>query len=124
MVCDLPNEKAEDRDSGDATLASVLTVITRLRPGLEDITTALEDGGYSIPQLFEEMSNAFDPLLIALRCEIPQHEDLANLVIALEDLAGATDAAIKDLRWLRTRARRILSDPELRADVEAYWRGR
>jgi hypothetical protein len=40
----------------------------------------------------------------------------------LEALENGAEFAIKELRRLRTRARRIRSDPDLRADVEAYWR--
>jgi hypothetical protein len=42
----------------------------------------------------------------------------------LEALENAADVGLKELRRLRTRVRKLRSDPALRADVEEYRRRR
>jgi hypothetical protein len=121
-----PASQTTDRDcaSADAFLASIVTKTAGLIPALDTVTSALDARSTSLYPLLEDLRDGLDLMKIASRRIAPSYESLANGDIALEALENAAEFAIKELRRLRTRARRIRSDPDLRADVEEYRRRR
>jgi hypothetical protein len=123
MTPELPTTEKNDAGA-DAFLASIVTRTAGLIPALDSVTSALEARSISLYPLLEDLRDGLDLMELASRRIAPSYESLANLVFALEALENAADVGLRELRRFRTRARRILSDPDLRADFEAYWRRR